>query len=564
MQGDLAWADPEHCEERDAWSRGVSLIAATYRDVSVQLLRPWAQTHFAGQGLDPRTSALPSPEVSPAELQNALSELRTAGEPWTDWQLAAWSLLAEALAVEFLAAEPNRHIPERLYEIPGAPASFFRTIEEQIARRRNGNWSAWLQFLGHTPSDLALVLEKESGLAFEDAAQEWAQRADPLEIFNAQYRRTGPRVGTAANWEWSRLRLLLALSPEDWARAVDALPVPNLMWGAVEVLLLHSNGALIRRLLECAPLVINANGEWTGSATALLISDLVLDHITAVHGSVREATLDLGPRTQEIEQQRHIAQKRLEALEGGELSAWASGVCNSLLARPDGAPIAFELLARLCRTEILGTWDHRREQWSANQTALAGLARALIGNSTDLEELRRWWERQESREADRRKARGDVPDTSAAAPSLYTEGLPYLVGGAFILYQRQPNPRAVTGPAAAMLWAWAKRLFVDRDPGLDLPHVTNEMTAFRWLGYLLAAQPAPDKEWRGLYEQLEPQRRRRAKRTFEKGAKVHGSYDLGLTVYMRWTSGSRLPRRPISPTSAPCTQCSLRLRGACT
>lgn len=548
MEVGLAWADPWHRDEREAWRRGEDLIATTYRDAAVESLRPWARAHLAGQALDPRTSALPFPEGVPAELQTALGELLTANRPRSDWHLAAWSLLAESLAVEFLAADPDRSVVERLSKLPGAPASCFRAIEEQIARRRDGNWSAWLQFLGHTPSDLAATLERESGLAFEDVAQEWARQADPFEIFDAGYRRAGPRLGAAADWEHLRLSMLLALSPEDWSRAVDALPVPNLMWGAVEASPLRSDGALIRRLLECAPPVLDANGEWTKSITALLISELVLEHITFVHEAVRSATFDLEPRTQEPEQRRQLARERLERLESGELSAWASSVYASLLARPDGEPIAFELLARLCRTEILGQLDQRREEWSANQAALAGLAQALLGNSTDLNRLRQWWERQESRETDRRTARGDVPDTSSAAPLLHTEGLPYLVGGVVMIHQTQTNPREASGAAAAMLWAWAKRLFVGRDPGLDLTLSTNKMTAFEWLGYLLAAQPAPGEEWRALYEQLEPQRRRRAMHTFEKNAReIHGSYDLGMTGLLtldQWLVAASAPEFP--------------------
>lgn len=530
MEAELTWIDPSYRDEREAWRRGENLIPATYRDAAVESLRPWARTHLSGQDLEPRTSALPPLEGAPPELQTALSNLLASDQTRSDWHLAAWSLLAEALAVEFLAADPDRSIVERLYEIQGAPVSCFRAIEEQIARRRDGKWSAWLQCLRHRPSDLAVMLERESGLAFEDATQKWVRQADPFEIFDAGYRRAGPRLGTAAHWEHFRLSMLLALSPEDWCRAVDELPVPNLMWEAVEASPLRNDGALIGRLLKCAPPVLDANGEWTKSITALLISELVLEHITFIHEAVRSATLDLEPRTLETEQQRQLTRERLEKQESRELSAWASGSYTLLLARSDGEPLAFELLARLCRTEILGQWNERREEWSANQAALAGLAQALLDNSTDFDRLRQWWERQESRETGRRMTRGDVPDASSAAPLLHTEGLPYLVGGIVMLYQKQTNPREATGAEAAMLWTWAQRLFVGRDPGLDLTLSTNKMTAFKWLGYLLAAQPAPDKEWQALYEQLEPQRRRRAMHTFEKNApEIHGSYDLGMT-----------------------------------
>jgi hypothetical protein len=294
---------------------------------------------------------------------------------------------------------------------------------------------------------------------------------------------------------------------------------------------LRDDPALIEHMIATAPAAFDAAGSWTGSVAALLISDVVVEQLQATHGAARVAatSLELSPPL-EIERTGR-AKQRLAALENSELHAWATGVYASLLDRPGGDAVAFELLARLCRTEILGEWNHVPGAWSAKGTALAGLVRALVDREVPVTRLEAWWRRREAEETRRREATGDPPDTSTTAGLLLVEGLPYLVGAVAVVHARHPDPRDACGDDAALLWAWIEELFLGRDPGIDLLDMARSQAGFDWLGYLLAAQRRPDEAWRLLHRRLAPQRRRLAQHEFEPdGRQLHGSYDLGFVA----------------------------------
>src|SRR6185503_10467174 len=114
---------------------------------------------------------------------------------------------------------------------------------------RGTYWHQWLDFLLRAPPDLPAVLEAESQLSFVRATTSWQTRSDPLAVFDADYRLVRAAHGATAEWERSRLSLLLGIAPETWLRAVDALPVPNLMWEAFGSLKLRGDRDVIDRLI---------------------------------------------------------------------------------------------------------------------------------------------------------------------------------------------------------------------------------------------------------------------------------------------------------------------------
>jgi len=342
-----------------------------------------------------------------------------------------------------------------------------------------------------------------------------------------------PSCGPVATWERTRMVLLLLLSPEAWINALDQLPLPILMWNAIQMLALRDDPALIEHLIADVPAAFDAAGSWTGSVAALLISDVVVEQLQATHGAARVAALGLDASLPATVDRAERAKLRLAALENSELEAWATRVYASLLDRPGGDAVAFELLARLCGTAIHGEWDHRAGEWSANETALAAMVRALIEKNESVAKLEAWWCQREAVESQRRTATRHPPDTSMTAGMLRVPGLPYLVGAIAMLHERHPDPRKACANDAALLWAWAERLFLERDRGIDLLHAARVQLGFDRLGYLLAAQRRPDQAWRALHRRLAPQRRRLAIHAFEpSGRKFHGSYYLGFVAVL--------------------------------
>jgi hypothetical protein len=537
----LEWSDPQHHQQLEAWTRADALLAPDRRMAVVGQLRSWAQAHLAA--VDDRT-AIENMQLStdcPADLREALSKSATR-EPYSEWQLLAWSVRAEALVAEFLATAPSCAVAGALYDFGDAPASFWRALEHQLAHAKGEHREAWIQFLATAPSDLVMSRSPETEPTSVQMASAWTQRRDPFAIFDVDYRRYRSSRGMVADWVRRRMSLLLSLSPVAWMRALDELPLPTLMWEAVALSQLRSNPPPIQHLIVNAPAVFDTDGAWTGSVAALLVSDLVADQLHAIHGAVRGATEAFG--TPAAAERATRAKQKLQQLERDELLAWATSAYTPLLHRPDGEAIAFELLARLCRTEILGEWNHQRNAWSANQTALSGMARALVDRRVPLPRLEAWWKEREGDAARRHDAAGKPRDLSAAAPALFAEGLSYLIGAIHVLHARHPNPREALGDDAALLWTWAEQLFLGRDPGLALlPHARSQ-AGIEWLGYLLAAQHQPGEAWRSIYARLAPQRRRHARCMFEP---LHGSHDLGFVALLGligWNESAPAAERP--------------------
>jgi hypothetical protein len=517
-------------EQIEAWTRAETLLDPACRTVVVGLLQPWAQSYLAAKDDEAVPQPAVLPPALPMELRAALSEAATTA-PYSAWQLAAWSVRAEALVCEFLATVPNRATAKALLRVH-APAPLWRALQQHLMLADSARRAAWVTFLAVPPTNLVASLSQETNASFERLALDWAQRR-PFSLFKAGYERSRPSWGPVASWERTRMSLLLLLSPEAWMNALDQLPLPTLMWDAIHLLMLRDDPALIERMIATAPAAFDAAGSWKGSVAALLISDVVVEQLQATHSAARVAALclELSPPV-EIERTNR-AKQHLAALENGELLAWATGLYASLLDHPGNDAVAFELLARLCRAEILGGWNHVPGAWSAKETALAGLVRALVDCKVPVTRLEAWWRRREADESRRREATGSPPDTFTTARPLFVEGLPYLVGAIAVVHACHPAPREACRDDAALLWTWTEDLFLGRDPGIDLLHVWQTQWGFAWLGYLLAAQRRPDEAWRALHRRLAPERRRLAQHAFEpSGRKLHGSYDLGFVAVL--------------------------------
>lgn len=474
MDDYLEWTDFTRHQQFESWTRSEALLPFACRAPVVDELRPWAKAHLAAGDERAAIVAIQFPPDCPAELREALYEA-PATEPHNDWQLAAWSVRAEALATEFLVAIPSRAAAEALYDVSYAPAPFWRALEHYLVRAENEHRAAWITFLASPQADLVEALSRETDLAFDRLAEDWAQRRGPFSIFHPAYQRSRPSLGPVGHWERTRMTLLLSISPEAWLHALDKLPLPSMMWEAVEFLQLRSNPTLVPRLIANAPAVFDAAVAWTGSVAAVMVSDLVPDQLRSIHNAVYRATTGFGITAPLATQRIDRAKERLHALEHGELQAWAVSAYTPLLRHPNGEAIGFELLARLSRTEILGEWNHQPNAWSANQTALAGMARALIDNGVPLSRLKAWWQRRETEAVGEHEAPSKARYKSSAVPSLFAEGLTYLVGAIAILYERYPNAREALGDDAVLLWDWAAHLFLGRDPGLDLSKAAQQI-----------------------------------------------------------------------------------------
>lgn len=124
-------------EHRESWARAEALLAPASRAEVIGLLQPWAHTHLAAEEDDlPPPVELPS--ALPQELRAALATVAPTG-PYTDWQLAAWSVRAEALIRALLAMEPSRVAAEALYRTPG-PMLFWSALRQHLTAGWPGSW----------------------------------------------------------------------------------------------------------------------------------------------------------------------------------------------------------------------------------------------------------------------------------------------------------------------------------------------------------------------------------------------------------------------------------------
>lgn len=529
----LLFGEEWHAKEWDVWRSGEAVAAALpNRDQIVDALQPWCRAWLATT--EPRDASrvgaaeLPA-EVDP-EIANALRE-STAGHGIaadTPQRAAAWSLMMDAMARALIAAAPRRDVIRAFYGVPGWPQSAYRVFTRRLrvaAVENKPQAQAWIAFLADVPADLAADLQHETGQAYIEAAAAWSKVDDAFAIFDAGYRR-GMDWNPITDWHRTRMSFLLELSPDDWARTVDSLPLPHMMWDAVDTGRVSADPDLIQHLLANGPRVFDADGKWTRSVVVLLVSDLVDDYIRSVHQNVWRAAQDWGAQGPEIVAWRERGKQRLTQLEGGELRGKAEALYSTLIARPDGKPLAFEVFARMTRVMIIGEFGHRAGQWSANGAAIKAMTSALLKAGVQTDALRAWWKSREDDERQHRVARGEQFDTSSAAPTLLTEGLPYLVGAIAMLETMKADGGTVE--AATRLWEWATQLLVGRDPGVDLIHVGRADSGLQFLGYLLARQPVPRDAWKKLYGSLESQRRRAAMVANEVPS-PRGSIDLGWT-----------------------------------
>ena len=147
-------------EQVEAWAHVETLLDAARRKAVVGLLQPWARAQLSAKDDEAVPDAAALPSMLPIELQAALSESATTA-PYSDWQLAAWSVRAEALASEFLATPTNRAAATALLQVH-APAPFWRCLQQQLRLADGGPRAAWITFLVTTPANLIASLSQDA------------------------------------------------------------------------------------------------------------------------------------------------------------------------------------------------------------------------------------------------------------------------------------------------------------------------------------------------------------------------------------------------------------------
>jgi hypothetical protein len=290
IHGHVEWSDPHHHQQLESGARADALLAPDCRRAVVGALRSWAKIHLTAVENRTASEDMQFPSDCPADLRAALNS-PARYEPYSDSQLLAWSIRAEALVAEFLSTTPNDDVAVAFYDFGDAPRLFWRALEHYLACAKGEQREAWIEFIATSQPDLVAALSHDTELAVNRTATAWTERKDPFVIFEGQYRRYRSRGETGSDRVRRRMSLLLSLSPEAWMQAIDKMPVPTLMWEAVALMQLRSSAPLIERLITSAPEVFESDGAWTGSVAALLVSDLVADQLQAVHGDWRQLLL---------------------------------------------------------------------------------------------------------------------------------------------------------------------------------------------------------------------------------------------------------------------------------
>lgn len=346
--------------------------------------------------------------------------------------------------------------------------------------------------------------------ALQSATTDWNEERDPFSVWESdryEIHRAGDKFYDCSG-------LLLRIAPDRGSRALDSLPYPGLM-SELLVISCQEDRELIEELIRVAPLVFDAQGVWlpSRSVSALLATSLITRHaerLTEALSYSARASLDESEKTK--------AEAELQQLQQEELPTWMLHTFSLVLQRPDGLRIALGYLGHLSREVLLGRGlSHtRKDTWNVYFAAAAALATALRQAGARVGQVREVWLAAEKlagdkkkrdakrRRVGRRSSKSADGDDAEGARSLHAEGLPLLLGAAYLLGNTPESEAEIEA-----FWAWFDELLDCRDPGLSLiTHGQSLGDVPQRFGFLVSRLSCPADRIRATYQKLEPQRRR--------------------------------------------------------
>ncbi|MDC3959977.1 hypothetical protein [Polyangium jinanense] len=396
---------------------------------------------------------------------------------------------ARELAREVALGAAQPEALERAHEgLPSRQVECWRAFKETFAtlvredEQRCSTWNTVLREKIKTaiadPKKLFLSSSKHEIRQFDAQVDGWKYELDPLAAWD---RRCRGYVAFRGEYPFFHLHLLLCIDPAAWCVEVDTLPALDLMDGALfHYTHLKENPEQIEALLRLAPRVFEEDGRWASSRSVVAL--LLTHHLLHIDSS----------------------------------EVWLRDAFRVLLERPDGKYIAFAFLGHLAHKELIADQRFGGHKDEPERKAFKVLAE-LLATRFSVKDARDAWTAAEAvakekhkREKARRvlKENDGVPrmadDRGEGARTLRGQGLPLLFGTAVMLGE---NPAQAEAQA---FWSWFEELLVGRDKGLSMARRDNGSTEqlIRRFGALLACLPDPEKAFRSIYRNLEPQRRR--------------------------------------------------------
>lgn len=347
--------------------------------------------------------------------------------------------------------------------------------------------------------------------AFRSLAEDWKEERDPFIVWrqNTSYlhRMYGEFDAAMAH--------LLRVNPSQALPVLESLPYPALMSELLIFAHCHEDRELIEELIRIAPPVFDEQGAWlpSRSVSALFVTSLITRHADAL-----EDALAYAARASLDETEKARAEAELQQVQQEELPTWMLHAFGLVLQRPDGLRIAIGYLGHLGREVLLGRGlsPHGLRTWNVYPQALEALAQVLREAGIRVGQVREVWlaaeklaEEKKKRDAKRRRvgrrsSKSANGDDAEGASSLHAEGLPLLLGAAFLLGDTPESESEIEA-----FWSWFDELLDRRDPGLSLiTHGRSIGDVPQRFGFLVSRLSCPADRIRATYQKLEPQRRR--------------------------------------------------------
>jgi hypothetical protein len=242
--------------------------------------------------------------------------------------------------------------------------------------------SVWVDQLRLIPRDVAALLghysHREPPPISEMLEEERSARLRGIAGYLWRHQNERCSLGL----EWSRRAdVLLALSPEDFVRLMEELPLLELRDWVVRYGGMHEDRDTIIKVLSLSAPVF-AGGSWTGRVMAMIALENSLKHVEDLlekyDRSVEGFSVDGDVRMQ--------AEKTLPTFQGVEIPDWFKSVMDVLSARRDGADLAAMLSAKVIHDDSTPAFGGRR-RWSA-KLVFVDAVRARFGLGLQAQTMR--------------------------------------------------------------------------------------------------------------------------------------------------------------------------------
>jgi hypothetical protein len=303
-------------------------------------------------------------------------------------------------------------------------------------------------------------------------------------------------------------KLLLWIDVDTWLTAINQLPLPQHVWGAVRSPHIHEDGDMIRLLIRKAPLVFTAGGAWTRSILAVILAELIYDHAKAWHQALTHMVAGGFIHLPSAEAQIKLAETkdRLNQAKTDELSRWMSQSYSVLLQRPDGQTLAVRLLAHLARQAIKGDWREKDGEWRLSECALDAFAEAVTKAGLTPSRLKHTWDDFLSRHP------APVEDEEGIIyKQMLREGFPVFVGAVVVFDAHAKLLSTVDAgrsQESSVLWTWFEDLLLSQDlETADAALKDGFVYGLLAPARLLWSLQTPCQTWHLAYNKLDVQRR---------------------------------------------------------